>query len=251
MASSAAVRVSESPLGQLRKARAAKRAVTRAKYARAGLEQSPEDAETRWLLMRQLYISHLELGALERAREVAFEMLGVFVEVEDVARFDLARVLMARHEWEQARVQLTHGREVAPVSRQWDHLFALARLEAVLGNPALALQIVDGAEQSVARLAQQPVVHGARMVWRVQSGQRSRKDALARAYERLSLTQPLPVLGDYFAANLLVLLGRPEADRVFEGFVRAAERLSAIGRFSLAAELHSARQWLGQPSLLT
>jgi hypothetical protein len=88
--------LAESALGQLRKARGA-RGASRAKYAREGLAQRPEDAETRWLLMRQLYIAQLEGGALEKARDVALEMTSVFSEVEDVARFDLARVFLGLH----------------------------------------------------------------------------------------------------------------------------------------------------------
>lgn len=248
----------ESPLGQLRKARAAKGAATRAKYARAGLEQAPEDAETRWLLMRQLYISHLEQGALEQARGVARDMIHVFSEVEDVARFDLARVHLAAEEWDEAKRELTAGEQLAPASRKWDHVFTRARLEAVLGQPTLALALVDGAGQqataggqSVVRLSKDPVVTAAKLVWRAQAGARPRRDTLGRAYEQVSAMDAVPALGDFFAARLLWLLSHAEARSVLEGFLRTTARLPAVARFGLAPEVFCARQWLGKPLHLT
>lgn len=247
----------ESPLGQLRKARSAKGAATRAKYARAGLEQSPEDAETRWLLMRQLYISHLELGAIELARAVAIEMTSVFPEVEDVARFDLARAHLAAHEWDAAKQQLTAGERAAPASRKWDHVFTRARLEAVLGQPDLALALVDTAvpaqpgSQSVVRLSKDPVLHAAKVVWRAQAGTRQRRDTLTRAYQQLSDADTLPALGDFFAGRLLWLISHADARSVLEGFLRTTARLPAIARFGLAPEVFCARQWLGKPLHLT
>jgi hypothetical protein len=241
-------------LGQLRKARAAKGAVTRAKYARAGLAQSPEDAETRWLLMRQLYISHLEQGALPSARGVATEMINVFSEVEDVARFDLARVHLAAQEWDAARQQLVAGENAAPASRKWDHGFTRARLEAVLGQPELALELVEAAgratpsvSQSVVRLSKDPVLHAAKVVWRAQTGIRQRRDTLSRAYQQLSQAETLPALGDFFAGRLLWLLSHGDARSVLEGFLLTTERLPAIARFGLAPEVFCARQWLGKP----
>lgn len=250
--------VVESPLGQLRKARAAKGAATRAKYARAGLAQSPEDAETRWLLLRQLYISHLEQGALELARGVAEEMTGVFSEVEDVARFDLARVHLAARNWDAASEQLTLGQRLAPPSRKWDHAFTLARLAAATGEPARALAMVENwgsgpsnAAQSVVRLSKDPVLHAAKLVWRAQSGARPRRDTLARAYQQLSDAETRPVLGDFFAARLLWLLSNGEARSVLEGFLRTAARLPAVARFGLAPEMFSASEWLGKGLHLT
>lgn len=249
--------LAESPLGQLRKARAAKGAATRAKYARAGLAQSPEDAETRWLLMRQLYISHLEQGALELARGLATEMTSVLPEVEDVARFDLARVHLAAHEWDAAKLQLTRGEQAAPPSRQWDHVFTRARVEAVLGQPDVALSLVEAAgrapsaAQSVVRLSHDPVLHAAKVVWRAQAGTRPRRDTLARAYQQLAQADTLPALGDFFAGRLLGLLSHTDARSVLEGFLRTTARLPAIARLGLAPEVFCARQWLGKPLHLT
>jgi tetratricopeptide (TPR) repeat protein len=234
-------RVVETPLGQLRKARAARGAALRAKYARAGLAQSPEDAETRWLLMRQLYISHLEADAFEKARDLAHDMITVFGEVEDVARFDLARALLALGEWEDALRQLTAAERVAPESRKWDHLFAAARVEGALGRPERALALLDGVGRSVVRLRKDPVVNAARVVWKSRAKGTSRRDALVRAYQRLSEVAPLPAVGEYFAAELLSLLGKPEASSVYAGFVRATGRLTAVARLSLAAEVFRAR----------
>lgn len=241
----------ESPLGQLRKARTARGAALRAKYARAGLAQAPEDAETRWLLLRQLYIAQLEADALDKAREVAAEMTSVFAEVEDVARFDLARVFLALHAWDEAREQLLQAERIAPDSRKWDHVFALARLEGALGRPEAALAALDRAGRSVVRLRKDTVVHAARVVWKTQVQPTARRDVLLRAYQRLYETTPLPAVGDFFGAELLSLLGKPEAPAVHSGFLRAVGRLPAVARLSLAAEVFCATQRLGKALILT
>lgn len=241
----------QSPLGQLRKARAAKGAATRAKYARAGLEQSPEDAETRWMLMRQLYISHLELGAWPLAHAVAAEMTGTLSELEDVARFDVARVHLAKHEWALAKAEFERGEQVAPASRQWDHRFARARVEAIVGQPERAISLLDEARQSVVRFPKDAVVRAALLVWRAQAGARARRDALGRAYEQLASAETLPALGDFFAARLLALLERAEARSVFEGFLDAVEALPTVARLGFEPETHCARECLGKPILLT
>lgn len=240
--------LAESALGQLRKARAA-RGASRAKYARAGLAQRPEDAETRWLLMRQLYIAQLEGGALEKARDVAMEMTSVFAEVEDVARFDLARVFLGLHAWDDAGGQLTLAEEVAPASRKWDHSFAIARLHGALGRPAQALAILDGVGRSVVRLRKDPVVQAARVVWKTQAGSSTPKETLLKTYHRLCETSPLPALGEFFAAQLLTLLGKAEAEAVYTGFLRATRKLPAIARLGLAAEVHHAQRLLEQATL--
>lgn len=232
--------LAESALGQLRKARAA-RGASRAKYARAGLAQRPEDAETRWLLMRQLYIAQLEGGALDKARDVAFEMTSVFAEVEDVARFDLARVYLGLHAWDDAAAQLVLAEEVAPASRKWDHSFAVARLHGALGRPAQALAVLDGVGRSVVRLRKDPVVQAARLVWKTQGGSSTSKETLLKTYHRLSETTPLPALGEFFAAQLLTLLDKEEAEAVYGGFLRSTRKLPAVARFGLAAEVHHAQ----------
>jgi hypothetical protein len=198
-----------------------------------------------------LYIAHLEGNTLDKAREVAAEMIGVFAEVEDVARFDLARVLLALHAWGEAREQLLVAEQVAPNSRKWDHVFALARLEGALGHPDAALAALDGVGRSVVRLRKDPVVHAARVVWKTQLQPTARRDVLLRAYHRLYETTPLPAVGDFFGAELLVLLGKPEAPAVHSGFLRAVGRLPAVPRLSLAAEVFCATERLGKALLLT
>jgi hypothetical protein len=240
--------LAESALGQLRKARGA-RGASRAKYAREGLAQRPEDAETRWLLMRQLYIAQLEGGALEKARDVALEMTSVFSEVEDVARFDLARVFLGLHAWDDAGTQLALAEEAAPAARKWDHSFAIARLHGALGRPERALAVLDGVGRSVVRLRKDPVVQAARVVWKTQAGSPTAKKVLLEHYHRLSETSPLPALGEFFAGQLLALLGKPESEAVFGGFLRSARKLPAVARLGLAAEVHEAQRLLAQPTL--
>ena len=73
----------------LRKATLARTSLTRAKYAQRGLAHgAPLDHTTRVLLLRQLYLSHMEGRRFTEALRVAEQMLGSTV-MPDVGRDSL------------------------------------------------------------------------------------------------------------------------------------------------------------------
>ena len=92
---SASTAGAESPEVLLRKATLARSAAARAKYARRGL-QSPGrlDSTTRTMLLRQLYLSHMEGRRFAEALAVAKKMVDLRV-MPDVARQDAARACLA------------------------------------------------------------------------------------------------------------------------------------------------------------
>ena len=80
-----------SPELLLRKATLARTSGTRAKYAERGLSNSRGlDRETRVLLLRQLYLSHMEARQFDEALAAAEQMIQADV-MPDVARQDAAR----------------------------------------------------------------------------------------------------------------------------------------------------------------
>jgi tetratricopeptide (TPR) repeat protein len=109
----------------LRKATLARTAVTRAKYAERGLAQgAPLDHTTRVLLLRQLYLSHMEGRRFADALVVAEQMLLIAV-MPDVARQDAARACLGLGEREKAIEHLRIGSRVSPPARRAFHLWTL------------------------------------------------------------------------------------------------------------------------------
>ncbi|HXK19350.1 MAG TPA: tetratricopeptide repeat protein [Polyangiaceae bacterium] len=120
-----AVVVAVTPELLLRKATLARTSVTRAKYAERGLAHgAPLDHTTRVLLLRQLYLSHMEGRRFAEALATAEQMLATTV-MPDVARQDAARACLGLGDREQAIDHLRIGSRVSPPARRAFHLWTL------------------------------------------------------------------------------------------------------------------------------
>jgi tetratricopeptide (TPR) repeat protein len=109
----------------LRKATLARTSVTRAKYAQRGLAYgAPLDHTTRVLLLRQLYLSHMEGRRFGDALAIAEQMLSTSVML-DVARQDAARACLGLGDREKAIEHLRIGSRVSPPARRAFHLWTL------------------------------------------------------------------------------------------------------------------------------
>jgi tetratricopeptide (TPR) repeat protein len=111
----------------LRKATLARTSLTRAKYAQRGLAQAdgaPLDHTTRLLLLRQLYLSHMEGRRFADALHIAEQMLETSV-MPDVARQDAARACLGLGDREKAIDHLRIGSRVSPPARRAFHLWTL------------------------------------------------------------------------------------------------------------------------------
>jgi len=109
----------------LRKATLARTAVTRSKYAQRGLShEAPLDHTTRLLLLRQLYLSHMEGRRFADALAIAEQMLGTQV-MPDVARQDAARACLGLGDRAGAIDHLRIGSRVSPPARRAFHLWTL------------------------------------------------------------------------------------------------------------------------------
>src|ERR1041384_2465120 len=109
----------------LRKATLARTSVTRAKYAQRGLSHAaPLDHTTRVLLLRQLYLSHMEGRRFEDALAVAEQMVASSV-IPDVARQEAARACRGLGERDKAIEHLRIGSRVSPPARRAFHLWTL------------------------------------------------------------------------------------------------------------------------------
>jgi tetratricopeptide (TPR) repeat protein len=122
------------PEVMLRKASLARTPVTRAKYAQRGLShRGALDRTTRTMLLRQLYLSHMEARRFEEALAVAEQMLTSAV-MPDVARQDAARACLGLGDREGAIVHLRIASRVSPPARRAFHLWTLGSVLFLAGQ---------------------------------------------------------------------------------------------------------------------
>ncbi|HWP07613.1 MAG TPA: tetratricopeptide repeat protein [Polyangiaceae bacterium] len=114
-----------SPELMLRKASLARTSFTRAKYAQRGLShRGTLDRTTRTMLLRQLYLSHMEGRRFVDALRVAEQMLEGAV-MPDVARQDAARACLGLGDRDRATYHLRIASRVSPPARRAFHLWTL------------------------------------------------------------------------------------------------------------------------------
>ena len=118
----------------LRKATLARTSGTRAKYAERGLAFSAGlDRTTRALLLRQLYLSHMEARRFEEALVAAEQMILADI-MPDVARQDAARACLGLGERERAVDHLRLASRVSPPARRAFHLWTLGSILYLMGH---------------------------------------------------------------------------------------------------------------------
>src|SRR6266545_1094800 len=128
--------VAERPTPELmlQKATLARTAGTRAKYAQRGLSHTGElDRTTRVMLLRQLYLSHMEARRFADALVTAEQMIDSAV-MPDVARQDAARACLGLGEREQAIDHLRLASRVSPPARRAFHLWTLGSVLYLAGQ---------------------------------------------------------------------------------------------------------------------
>ncbi|MEM9191839.1 MAG: tetratricopeptide repeat protein [Myxococcota bacterium] len=134
----------------LRDALSAPSAAHRARFAERGLACEDSEEDTRWLLMRQLYLAHLELRELEKAADVA-EAMVLIATMPDVAHHDAARVHAALGDLEKAIQSQRLAARAAPPERRSFHFWSLATLQHFAGREDGALASLDRAERWATR----------------------------------------------------------------------------------------------------
>lgn len=127
-------------------------AAKRAKLARRGLALDGEDLapDTQVLLLRQLYLAHLELRQLEKAVAVARQMIDVGA-LPDIAHHDAARALYASGDTRGGIAEQRLAARKAPASRRSFHLWSLATWQHFAGDVEGALQTLRRAMRWASR----------------------------------------------------------------------------------------------------
>lgn len=129
----------------LRLAHEASSSAARARWARQGLALDSSDLapDTQVLLLRQLYLAHLQARRFRKAAEVARQMAAVG-PLRDIAYHDAARALFALGEGADAIASQRLAARHAPPARRSFHFWSLATLQHFAGD-------VDGALRSLGR----------------------------------------------------------------------------------------------------
>lgn len=225
----------------LEKATLARSSGARAKYASRGLERAGElDTTTHAMLLRQLYLSHMEARRFDEALATAERMLGLDV-MPDVARQDAARACLGLGDVERATAHLRLASRVSPPARRAFHLWTLGSVLYLQGRPRDAIGPLERA---------------------VRWGTTDKPLYLAQAgLVRLALGEPVPELsalrdeladspcgqgyGQFVLGELALALGdHDQARHYLTAFVRRTTSGRVALTVALAGEIARAEQLL-------
>jgi len=224
----------------LRKATLAESSGARAKYATRGLAAAGDDRTLRALLLRQLYLSHMEAERFEKASEVARDIVELGV-MPDVACQDLARAYLGLGRQREAIDELRRASRLGPASRRAFHLWTLGTVSYFAGDYAGAARAFERAVRwgTTARPLYQAQLLLARRELGVTPRKRPNLVEARRALEEAPCGQGY---GRFVLGELAHRQGDwPAAREYLEEFVgRVAEGRVAL-RVGLSAELERAR----------
>lgn len=229
----------------MRRATLARTSGARAKYAQRGLSHGGAlDETTRSMLLRQLYLSHMEGREFEQALAVAVQMIDTAV-MPDVARQDAARACLGLGDLDGAIQHLRIAGRVSPAARRAFHLWTLGTVLYLNGRPEDAIGALEralrwGTIDKPLYAAQVALARHA--LGETDAEWESLREALADApcgqgYGQFVLGELAFVQGDYTAAHryLSAFVTRSTGGRValavaLEGEIRRARRLLRLLR---------------------
>jgi tetratricopeptide (TPR) repeat protein len=224
----------------LEKATLARTAGLRAKYATRGLEEPGADTTTHAMLLRQLYLAHIEAKRFRDALSVAQQMIETGI-MSDVAQQDASRACLGLGDSARAVEYLRIASRVGPASRRAFHLWTLGSTLYLLGRSHEAASVLSRAARwgTTARPLYAAQVALARRAAGDDPGRledlrdRLEEAACGQGYGQFVLGELSFHLGDYATAK-----------RYLEGFIRR----TATGRVALAvalsAEIRQAKRLL-------
>ena len=230
-----------SPESMLRKASLARTPLSRAKYAKRGLShRGALDRTTRTMLLRQLYLSHMEGRRFTEALTVAEQMLEGAV-MPDVARQDAARACLGLADRDGAIHHLRIASRVSPPARRAFHLWTLGSVLFLTGHHREAAG-------ALARAARWGTTD--KPLYRAQSwlARRAAGDSVGGAGSVRERLEEAPCGQGYgqFVLGALAFEQRddPAAERYLTAFVQRATSGRVALEVALAAEVAHARRLL-------
>ena len=126
----------------LLRASQAEDSLARAKYATRGLAKPALEPTIQGLLLRQLYMAHLELERFDQAIDIAQQVVDLQA-LDDVAHQDLARAYLANKQYDAALGQVRLARRVAPPERKAFHDWTQGSMLYLLGRLTQAIPVFE------------------------------------------------------------------------------------------------------------
>lgn len=226
-----------SPEALLERAQSAPDASRRAKYATRGLSQPTLALDTQVLLLRQLYLAHLERDRFQEARDVAEQMV-TLGELREPAHHDAARACIAQGDFMAAARHLRSAARHGPAQRRALHCWSLGRVLLHAGA-------IDPAVAALGRAVRWSTEHQSVYRAHVALARHLRGESvdLRAAYRELSRLDPLPLYAEYLGAELLAVLGQQElASELHSRFLAQWESAALETRVALTPEAAIARR---------
>lgn len=218
----------------LHKATHAQTPTDRAKYATRGLAQPDLDDTTQAMLLRQLYLAHMETRRFELALEVAEKMIDVHV-LPDAARQDAARACLGLGRPNDAISHLRVAGREAPASRRAFHAWTLGSTLYLLGRETEA---VGALERALRWSTNAKPLYAAQLAL-AQLAAGEPHESLGMLRDALHDAPCGQGYGQFVLGELAYNLGESqEARRCLEGFIRR----SGSGRVALAVGLSAELQ---------
>lgn len=225
-------------LAWLERARLASSSRARAKYATSGLAQPGLETETQAMLLRQLYLSHLQSGRFADALVAAEHMLELDV-LPDVARQDAARACIAMEAYDEALEHLRLAGRIAPASRRALHAWTVGCLLYSIGRYSDAV----GAFTRAARWggSSKPLFLSQRALARLRAGEPGVQ--LERHRRQLFEAPCGQGYGQYVLGELSFELGQyDDARRFLRRFIDKSESGRTAMQVGLLLELRRAHE---------
>ena len=156
-----AAREIEEPADCLAAALRARSSTSRAAWARRGLARAGDeiDPDIQLLLLRQLYLAHLDDESFDEALSIA-DQLTLVGPMKDIAHHDRGRIYVARGELRKAVEAQRLAARHAPPSRRSFHTLALAQAQHFAGDSESSLRTLERALRW--SLSDRPLVRGFR-----------------------------------------------------------------------------------------
>ncbi len=235
---------SRAPEDFLRLALRASDAAERGRWARRGLALDADDLapDTHVLLLRQLYLAHLEAHRLEKALEVARQM-GEIGPMRDIAHHDASRILAALGALDDAIAEQRLAARRCPADRRSFHLFSLAVLQEDKGDLVGALSSLERAERWAK--GDRVLIHALGAYARLRAGTAS--PDLAGVVAKLERSRAREGYGRYLLGMIALEMGDLRRAAVhLRAWLRRHAAADAATVVSLRTELRRARTALAR-----
>lgn len=226
----------------LEKATLARTAGLRAKYATRGLEEPGADTTTQAMLLRQLYLAHMEARRFRDALSVAERMIETAV-MPDVAQQDASRACLGLGDTAKALEHLRIASRVGPASRRAFHLWTLGSTLYLVGRAREAASILSRASRwgTTAR----PLYAAQLALARRAAGDDDVTESLDELRDRLEEAPCGQGYGQFVLGELSFHVGdHSTAKRYLEGFVRRTTSGRVVLAVALSAEIRQAKRLL-------